>query len=192
MADRIGPGGCIGILGGGQLGRMLALAAARLGLRVHVFEPAADPCAAPVVERVVRAGYDDAAALRDFAAGVDVVSYEFENVDLGAIDALEPHVLVRPGRRALAVSQDRLAEKEFLTGLGLATAPFAAVDGDAGLATRSRGSERPRSSRPGVSATTARARRASPETRIAGRRWPRSGRGRRSSRASSPSSGRSR
>jgi 5-(carboxyamino)imidazole ribonucleotide synthase len=134
MADRIGPGGCIGILGGGQLGRMLALAAARLGLRVHVFEPSADPCAAPVVERVVRAGYDDAAALRDFAAGVDVVSYEFENVDLGAIDALEPHVPVRPGRRALAVSQDRLAEKEFLTGLGLATAPFAAVDGDAGLA----------------------------------------------------------
>jgi hypothetical protein len=111
MAERIGPGGCIGILGGGQLGRMLALAAARLGLRCHVFEPAPGACAAPVVERVVRAPYDDTAALRAFAAAVDVVTYEFENVDLAAIDALAPLVPVRPGRRALEVAQDRLVEK---------------------------------------------------------------------------------
>lgn len=131
---RIGPGGAIGILGGGQLGQMLALAAARLGLRTHVFEPAADPCAGPVVERVVRAGYDDRAALRDFAQGVDVVTYEFENVDLAAVDAIAGLVPVRPGRRALEVSQDRLAEKGFLRGLGLATAPFAEVNDAAGLA----------------------------------------------------------
>lgn len=131
---RIGPGGAIGILGGGQLGQMLALAAARLGLRTHVFEPAADPCAGPVVERVIRAGYDDRAALRDFAQGVDVVTYEFENVDLAAVDAIAGLVPVRPGRRALEVSQDRLAEKGFLRGLGLATAPFAEVNDAAGLA----------------------------------------------------------
>ncbi len=113
---------------------MLALAAARLGLRTHVFEPAADPCAAPVVERVVRAGWDDAAALADFAAGVDVVTYEFENVDLAAVDVVAGLRPVRPGRRALEVAQDRLAEKAFLSGLGLAVAPHAAVDGPETLA----------------------------------------------------------
>lgn len=132
---RIGPGGCIGILGGGQLGQMLALAAARLGLRTHVFEPADHPCAGPVVERVVRATYDDRAALRDFARKVDVVTYEFENVDLAAVDAITDLVPVRPGRRALDVSQDRLSEKTFLRGLGLATAPFAEVNGVEDLAT---------------------------------------------------------
>jgi 5-(carboxyamino)imidazole ribonucleotide synthase len=123
------PGSRIGILGGGQLGRMLALAAARLGMRAHVFEPAADTCAAQVVERVTRAAYDDLDALAAFAASVDVVTYEFENVDLAAVDALADRVPVRPGRRALEVAQDRLAEKEFLAGLGLRTAPYAAVDG---------------------------------------------------------------
>lgn len=133
-SDRLAPGGRIGILGGGQLGRMLALAAARLGLRVHVYEPGADPCAAPVVERVVRAPWDDAAALADFAAGVDVVTYEFENVDLAAVDVLAELKPVRPGRRALEVAQDRLAEKNFLSGLGLVVAPHRAVDGPEALA----------------------------------------------------------
>jgi 5-(carboxyamino)imidazole ribonucleotide synthase len=128
------PGSRIGILGGGQLGRMLALAAARLGMRIHVVEPAADTCAAQVVERVTRAAYDDLDALAAFAASVDVVTYEFENVDLAAVDALADRVPVRPGRRALEVAQDRLAEKEFLAGLGLRTAPYAAVDGPVELA----------------------------------------------------------
>jgi 5-(carboxyamino)imidazole ribonucleotide synthase len=128
------PGSRIGILGGGQLGRMLALAAARLGMRVHVFEPAADTCAGQVVERVTRAAYDDLDALAAFSASVDVVTYEFENVDLAAVDALADRVPVRPGRRALEVAQDRLAEKEFLAGLGLRTAPYAAVDGPVELA----------------------------------------------------------
>lgn len=137
MAPEAGPlpaGAVIGILGGGQLGRMLALAAARLGARVHVFEPAADPCAGPVVERVVRAGYDDVAALRAFAAACDVVTYEFENVALAAVDAIADLAPVRPGRRALEVAQDRIAEKEFLSAAGLAVAPFASVDGPEGLA----------------------------------------------------------
>ncbi|MFO1208039.1 MAG: 5-(carboxyamino)imidazole ribonucleotide synthase [Amaricoccus sp.] len=127
------PGSRIGILGGGQLGRMLAMAAARLGMRTHVFEPGEDPPAAQVANAVSRAGYDDLAALRAFGTAVDVVTYEFENVALAAVDALAPLVPVRPGRRALEVAQDRLAEKEFLRGLGLATAPFAAVDGPEAL-----------------------------------------------------------
>jgi len=133
-AEALPPGSRIGVLGGGQLGRMLALAAARLAMRVHVFEPAPDPCAAPVVERVVRADYGDRAALEAFAAAVDVATYEFENVPPEAVDAVARRVPVRPGRRALEVAQDRLAEKDFLAGLGLATAPYAAVDGPAALA----------------------------------------------------------
>jgi 5-(carboxyamino)imidazole ribonucleotide synthase len=132
-SEPLPPGSRIGILGGGQLGRMLAMAAARLGMMTHVFEPGDAP-AAQVANRVTRAAWDDGAALRAFAAGVDVVTYEFENVALEAVDALAPLVPVRPGRRALEVAQDRLLEKEFLRGLGLATAPFRAVDGPEALA----------------------------------------------------------
>jgi 5-(carboxyamino)imidazole ribonucleotide synthase len=87
-----------------------------------------------VAERWTRAPYDDAAALAAFAASVDVVTYEFENVALAAVDALAGRVPVRPGRRALEVAQDRLAEKDFLAVTGLRTAPYAPVDGAAGLA----------------------------------------------------------
>jgi 5-(carboxyamino)imidazole ribonucleotide synthase len=132
MPEPLPPGSRIGILGGGQLGRMLALAAARLGMRSHVFEPAADPCAADVAAHT-RADYADGAALRRFAASVDVVTYEFENVPVAAIDAIAGLVPVRPGRPALEVAQDRLAEKEFLRGIGLPTAPWARVDGPGDL-----------------------------------------------------------
>ncbi|MFT3975427.1 MAG: 5-(carboxyamino)imidazole ribonucleotide synthase [Amaricoccus sp.] len=131
--ERLAPGSTIGVLGGGQLGRMLALAAARLGMKVHVYEPAADAPAGQVANKVTRAEWGDADALADFAAGVDVVTYEFENVDLAAIDVLLPLVPVRPGRRALEVAQDRIAEKDFLTEIGLVTAPYAAVDGTGSL-----------------------------------------------------------
>jgi 5-(carboxyamino)imidazole ribonucleotide synthase len=134
MPEPLPPGSRIGILGGGQLGRMLAMAAARLGMRTHVFEPAADACAAQVANALTRAPYDDAAALAGFAASVDVVTYEFENVPLHAVDAVAPHAPVRPGRRALEVAQDRMAEKDFLRGIGLATAPYAAVDSAEALA----------------------------------------------------------
>ena len=127
MTDMLPAGATIGILGGGQLGRMLSVAASRLGFRTHIFEPMANPPAGHVADRVTTAGYDDLAALRAFAASVDVVTYEFENIPTDALDALESLRPIRPNRRALAVSQDRILEKDFLTGLGLTTAPYAAV-----------------------------------------------------------------
>ena len=122
----------IGILGGGQLGRMLSAAASRLGLRCHIFEPGAAP-AGDVAWRVTTAPYEDEAALRAFADSVDVITYEFENVPTSALDLLESIRPIRPNRRALAVSQDRLTEKTFLNDIGLATAPFADVPGPADL-----------------------------------------------------------
>ncbi len=133
MADPLPQGAVIGILGGGQLGRMLSMAAARLGYRCHIFEPGADCPAAQVAAACFTAPYDDPDALIEFAESVDVITYEFENIPTQALDELEIIRPIRPGRRALAVSQDRLAEKEFLQGLGLSTAPFAAVNTAADL-----------------------------------------------------------
>ncbi len=133
MTKPLGPGATIGILGGGQLGRMLSVAASRLGLRTHIFEPGANPPAGDVAHRVTTAGYDDAAALADFAAAVDVITYEFENIPTAALDLLERQRPIRPGRAALATSQDRLTEKAFLQGIGLLTAPFAPVKSRADL-----------------------------------------------------------
>ena len=121
-------GSTIGIIGGGQLGRMLSVAASRLGFKSHIFEPGANPPAAQVADAVTTAGYDDAAALKAFAESVDVITYEFENIPTEALDIVEAIRPVRPCREALRVSQDRLVEKAFLTELGLKTAPFAAVD----------------------------------------------------------------
>jgi len=134
MSDALQPGAVIGILGGGQLGRMLSMAAARLGFRCHVYEPGANPPAGHVADSVTTAPYDDEAALRAFAEGVDVITYEFENIPTSALDLLEQIRPIRPNRRALAVSQDRLIEKAFLSDLGLMTAPFAAVDDEVDLA----------------------------------------------------------
>jgi 5-(carboxyamino)imidazole ribonucleotide synthase len=133
MTDPLPSGAVIGILGGGQLGRMLSMAAARLGYRTHVFEPGAAP-AADVAHAVTRAAYEDAASLDAFARACDVVTYEFENIPAAALDLLSERVPLRPGRRSLEVSQDRLAEKSFLAGLGLAVAPHAKVDGPGDLA----------------------------------------------------------
>ncbi|ABA77712.1 5-(carboxyamino)imidazole ribonucleotide synthase [Rhodobacter sphaeroides] len=127
MTDRLPPGSTIGILGGGQLGRMLSVAAARLGFRTHIFEPSANPPAADVAHAVTTAPYEDEAALRAFATSVDVITYEFENIPTSALDLLEALKPLHPNRRALAVSQDRLEEKGFLTGLGLAVAPYRPV-----------------------------------------------------------------
>lgn len=131
MTEPLPPGSTIGILGGGQLGRMLSVAASRLGLRCHIYEPGANPAAADVAHRCTTAPYEDAAALAAFAASVDVVTYEFENVPTAALDLIETYRPIRPNRRALAISQDRIAEKEFLTSIGLTVAPWAAVN-DAG------------------------------------------------------------
>ena len=127
MSEALKPGQTIGILGGGQLGRMLAMAAARLGFKVHIYEPGAAP-AGEVAARLTTAPYDDIEALEAFARSVDVVTYEFENVPAEALDRIEALVPFRPNRRALAVSQDRLSEKSFLQEIGLEVAPFAPVD----------------------------------------------------------------
>lgn len=126
------PGSVIGILGGGQLGRMLSVAASRLGYRCHIYEPGAAP-AGDVAHAVTTAPYEDEAALRAFAAAVDVITYEFENVPTSALDLLESLRPIRPNRRALAVSQDRVSEKSFLNDLGLQTAPWAAVNSESDL-----------------------------------------------------------
>lgn len=129
----LAPGAWIGILGGGQLGRMLAMAAARLGYRVHIYDPDPQAPAADTAARFTCAPWTDVAALSDLAASVAVVTYEFENVPPASLDAIEALAPIRPNRRALAISRDRLEEKTFLRGLGLATAPFAAVDDMASL-----------------------------------------------------------
>jgi 5-(carboxyamino)imidazole ribonucleotide synthase len=127
MSERIQPGDMIGVLGSGQLGRMIAMAAARLGLRTHIYCPDPGP-AFDVCANVTVAAYDDEKALAAFAESVRVVSYEFENVPADTAAFLAARRPVRPGARALATSQDRLVEKTFLNEIGVATAPFAAVD----------------------------------------------------------------
>ena len=135
MADRsVAPGDTLGILGGGQLGRMIAQAASALGLKAHIFAPDADSPAFSVAETHTVADYRDEAALAGFAKSVAVVTYEFENVPAETAAALARHAPVRPNGEALRTSQDRLVEKQFLRGLTLATAPFVAVDDPGALA----------------------------------------------------------
>ncbi|WP_108658601.1 5-(carboxyamino)imidazole ribonucleotide synthase [Acuticoccus kandeliae] len=123
---RLSPGDTVGILGGGQLGRMMALAAARLGLETHIYAPDADSPAFAVAGRHTVAAYDDVAALAAFAETVSVVTYEFENVPVEPVRTLGDKVRPAPG--ALAVAQDRLIEKAFLKECGLPVARHAAVD----------------------------------------------------------------
>ena len=128
------PQATIVILGGGQLGRMLALAAARLGFKCHVLAPSPDSPAFDVVHRVTCADYNDTEALDRFAGDVDVVTYEFENVPAETATFLSARVPVLPDPNILATTQDRLAEKTFVSGLGIGTAAFAAVGGPTELA----------------------------------------------------------
>ena len=121
------PGSTIGIMGGGQLGRMTALAAAPFGYRCHIFTPESDSPAEQVSGRTTIAAYDDDAALRAFADSVDVVTFEFENVPHESVQLLAERVPVRPGWNVLRVSQDRLTEKDFINGLGIPTTPYRAV-----------------------------------------------------------------
>lgn len=129
----IPPGETIGILGGGQLGRMLAMAAAQLGYRCHIYAPEADPVAAEVSAQFTCAEWADADAMRRFAGGCAVVTYEFENVPVAPLAALGS-VPLHPHPRALETAQDRLSEKRFVQALGGTPAPFAPVDGHADLA----------------------------------------------------------
>lgn len=123
----IPPHSTIGILGGGQLGRMLSLAAAQLGYRVHIFCPETDQPASQVSAATTIADYEDWAALDVFAGQVDVVTLEFENIPVATIEYLARRKPVHPGAKALGIAQDRLFEKDFLNGIGARTAPYAGV-----------------------------------------------------------------
>lgn len=123
----IPPGETIGILGGGQLGRMMAMAAAQLGYRCHIYAPEARSVAAEVSAAFTSAAWDNAEAMRRFAADCAVVTYEFENVPVAPLEAIG-NVPLLPHPRALETAQDRLAEKRFVVALGGAPAPFAPVD----------------------------------------------------------------
>jgi 5-(carboxyamino)imidazole ribonucleotide synthase len=127
MTGALLPGARLGVLGGGQLGRMFALAARRLGYRVGVLAPGSDGPAGQVADLVVDAAYDDLAAVEDFARQVDVLTFEFENVSAAAVEAAARHVPVRPAGSFLHLTQDRAREKEGLRALGLPTAPFAVL-----------------------------------------------------------------
>ena len=128
------PGGTLGILGGGQLGRMLAIAAAQLGLKAHVYAPDRDSPAFDVAAAHTLAPYADEDSLLRFAGSVDAVTYEFENIPSAAAALLSAHATLRPNSRALATTQDRLEEKTFVAGLGIPTAPFAEVSSEEDLA----------------------------------------------------------
>ncbi len=122
------PNATIGLVGGGQLGRMSALAAARLGYRCHILTREDDSPAAQVSDKVTISDYSDPASLRAFAGAVDVISFEFENVSAEGLDLLASIRPVRPAPAILRISQDRIVEKSFLNGAGVATAPWAAVE----------------------------------------------------------------
>src|SRR2546430_1604576 len=120
--------------GGGQLGRMFAMAARRLGYRVHTLAPEDDTPTGQIADVEVNAAYDDLDAVRAFARAVDVVTFEFENVPAAAAAAAEEIVIVRPNGRALAIAQHRIREKTFLSELGVPVTPFAPVRSDDELA----------------------------------------------------------
>lgn len=128
-----GPGSIIGIVGGGQLGRMLAMAAARLGYKCHIYAPDETPPAAEVAAFFTRGAWDDEEALARFGRSVDVATYEFENIAAGPLAALAAEAPLYPPRQALEIAQDRVREKRFVQELGGRSAPFAAVDDRAGL-----------------------------------------------------------
>jgi 5-(carboxyamino)imidazole ribonucleotide synthase len=137
-ASRILPGSVIGVLGGGQLGRMFAMAARRLGYRVHTLAPEGDTPTGQIADVEIVASYDDLDRIREFARGVHVVTFEFENVSAAAAEAAAEHAPVRPSGRALHIAQHRVREKTFLRDLGLPVAPFAPVCSDADLAAAAR------------------------------------------------------
>lgn len=133
MTAPLPPGSRIGILGDGQLGRMLATAAAELGFDIHIFAPEPDSPAARVAARVTVAPYDDAGAISAFAQSVDAVTFEFENIPVATLAACAAHAPIRPGVASLEQTQDRLIEKRFIESLGLRPAPYRAVSTQADL-----------------------------------------------------------
>lgn len=129
----LAPGSTIGIIGGGQLGRMLAIAAAQLGYRSHIYSPEVSGPAADVAPRWTQGAYDDRAALEAFAAEIDVATYEFENIEADPLEALAALVPLHPPLKALRIAQDRVAEKVFAHDQGAITADWAIVGSRAAL-----------------------------------------------------------
>lgn len=127
MTSPILPGSTIGVLGSGQLGRMFAIAARRMGYRVHTFSPETDTPTGQVADVEVQASYDDLDAVREFTRHVDVVTFEFENIPVATVDTVAEHVLVRPSGDVLHTSQHRLREKTFLARSGFPVTPFRSV-----------------------------------------------------------------
>ncbi len=127
------PGSTIGCLGGGQLGRMFALAARKMGYRVHTVDPTPDSPTGQISDREFNVPFTDIPTLLEFASGVDVVTYEFENIPVAALDALAPKVALRPGRDVLYTTQNRRREKEFLQKHNFPVAPFRVVQSEADL-----------------------------------------------------------
>ena len=136
MSDRrtILPGAILGVMGSGQLGRMFAIAARRMGYRVHTFSPDSDTPTGQVADLETNAAYDDEAAVRDFAKSVAVLTFEFENVPSRTIEWATEHCPVRPSGKVLHICQHRLREKEFLAGAGIPVAPFRKIESAAQLA----------------------------------------------------------
>ncbi|MGF1470727.1 MAG: 5-(carboxyamino)imidazole ribonucleotide synthase [Rubrobacteraceae bacterium] len=133
MSGPVLPGATVGVLGSGQLGRMLALAARRMGYRIHVFSPDSDSPTGQVADREWSAAYEDLDAVADFARSVDVVTLEFENIPSSTVEEVSAVVPVRPGLRALHTAQNRLREKTFLREEGFPVAPFREVPGRGAL-----------------------------------------------------------
>lgn len=133
MSLALGPNATIGVVGGGQLGRMSAMAAARLGLRCHILTPEEDSPASQVAAATTIGDYEDPRALEEFAAGVDVITFEFENVSAEGLELLASLRPTRPSPAILRISQDRVAEKSFVNAAGVATAPWLPVDNLTGL-----------------------------------------------------------
>lgn len=125
--NTLAPGQTIGILGAGQLGRMIGMAAAQLGLQVKTFAPETNPPAAQIANAHISASFTDDAALAAFAQSCDIITYEFENIPMSALAAIEGIKQIRPGPRCLQIAQDRLFEKDFLTSIGVNCAPYQAV-----------------------------------------------------------------
>ncbi|MEO6787872.1 MAG: ATP-grasp domain-containing protein, partial [Chthoniobacteraceae bacterium] len=135
MTDRrtILPGAMLGVMGSGQLGRMFAIAARRMGYRVHTFSPDSDTPTGQVADLETTAAYDDEAAVREFAKSVAVLTFEFENVPSRTVEWAAAHCPVRPSGKVLHVCQHRLREKEFLAGAGIPVAPFRKIESAAQL-----------------------------------------------------------
>jgi 5-(carboxyamino)imidazole ribonucleotide synthase len=127
------PGATVGVLGGGQLGRMFAMAARRLGYRVHTLAPDDDTPTGQIADVEIVASYDDIDRIREFARGVDVVTFEFENVSAAGARAAADCAVVRPNPRALEIAQHRIREKTFVSAAGVPVAPFAAIRSEADL-----------------------------------------------------------